>query len=81
MGQQWASDIVLQEFHPVWGLTAIGQGTVRKRNVELSYVSLLGVPGTASLRISDDGTTLEGHAKDTLTQASSYIKVRRGGQS
>jgi hypothetical protein len=79
--QQWASNILVQEFYPLWGLIAIGEGTVRKRNVRINYVSLLGVPGTAFLTLSEDDRTLEGHAKDAISQSSNYIKVSRQGQS
>lgn len=53
--QQTGNAVAFQEYNPILGVTAVGQGTVSGHQLQLTYQSALQTNGQAELTISPDG--------------------------
>ena len=52
---QYGNAITIQELHPTYGVTAVGQGVINQQTVNIDYVTALYTQGKGVLKISDDG--------------------------
>jgi hypothetical protein len=75
--QQSGDTVVLQEIHPVYGVTAVGQGKIQGQSVEVNYITLVGTSGRADLQISADGKSITGSASDLSTGMNSPMNMYR----
>lgn len=67
--QQNANAMTLQEVNPIYGVTAVGQGTIVGQNVQFTITTALGTYGSAQLNLSGDGRQLNGYYSDSVTGA------------
>ncbi len=75
--QQTGNAVAFQEFNPMLGVTAVGQGTVSGHQLQLTYQSALQTNGQAALTISPDGRHLTGNARDNVTGVSFPLMFTR----
>lgn len=75
--QQRGDYLAFQEFNPLLGITAVGEGTVHGRQVDIAYSTAMGTFGQASLRVSDDGRMMWGQARDVTTGAVTNMQLQR----
>jgi hypothetical protein len=75
--QQTGNAVTFQEFNPILGVTAVGQGTLSGYEVQLTYQSALQTNGHAELTMSSDGRNLSGNAQDYVTGASFPLVLSR----
>ena len=75
--QQTGNAVTFQEFNPILGVTAVGQGTLSGHALQLSYQSALQTNGQAELTISPDGRNLTGNARDDVTGVSFPLTFNR----
>jgi hypothetical protein len=68
--EQTGNAVAFQEYNPILGVTAVGQGTVSGHQLQLTYQSALQTNGQAALTISPDGRRLTGNARDNVTGVS-----------
>jgi len=68
---QSGDSVTIREMSPLYGITAIGQGTFDRRRLTVSYRTALDSEGTADLEMSDDGRQLTG----SFTDSSSGVSV------
>ncbi|WP_298269918.1 hypothetical protein [Geobacter sp.] len=69
--------ITIQEISPIYGVTAVGQGTVYGREINVSYYTAAGTTGRAQLKLSGDGRQLQGGFTDLNTGASMPLTLFR----
>ncbi|MGH7233574.1 MAG: hypothetical protein ACREJU_19770 [Nitrospiraceae bacterium] len=74
---QNGNHVTVQEMNPLLGVTAVGQGTLTGRDVELTYMSAMQTTGQAALAVSPDGRNLTGTAHDLMTGASIPLMFTR----
>lgn len=67
---QNGSTLTIREINPVFGVTAIGQGVIAQRDVNISYTTAIGTMGRALLKVSDDGRQITGTFTDLTTGVS-----------
>lgn len=75
--QQTGKAVAFQEYNPILGVTAVGQGTVSGHQLQLTYQSALQTNGQAALTISADGRNLTGNARDNVTGVSFPLMFTR----
>ena len=68
---QSGDSVTIREMSPLYGITAVGQGTFDRRRLTVSYRTALDSEGTADLEMSDDGRQLTG----SFTDSSSGVSV------
>ncbi len=64
---QYANEISIQEFSPVYGITAVGQGQINGQSVSITYQTALNTQGNGVLNISPDGRSINGQFRDHMT--------------
>ena len=64
---QSGNTVTMEEVNPLFGITAVGQGTISGQDVDVSYVTGLGTVGRARLQVSGDGRQLTGEYTDLTT--------------
>jgi hypothetical protein len=69
--QQIGSAVTIQEISSLYGITAVGQGTITGRDMSFYYNTALGTKGRALLKLSVDGQQLTG----TFTDLASGISL------
>lgn len=65
--QQRGNYITIQEMNPLLGITAVGEGTIQGQQINISYTTAAGTFGQAALSLSNDGRTMWGQSRDTVT--------------
>ncbi len=65
--QQNAAALTIQEINPLYGITAVGQGTIAGRPVQFSITTAAGTWGTAQLTLAADGRQLDGRYAGLVT--------------
>lgn len=75
--QQRGDYVTLQEFNPLLGITAVGEGRIRGTQLELSYSTAVGTFGQATLQLSEDGSTLWGQSRDVTTGLVMNMQLQR----
>lgn len=75
--QQQGSYITMQELNPLLGITAVGEGNISGRQVNVSYSTALGTAGQATLQISNDGRMMSGQARDLLSGITVAMQMQR----
>lgn len=75
--QQNANAMTLQEVNPIYGVTAVGQGTVAGQNVQFNITTAVGTWGSAQLSLSEDGRQLHGYYSDAVTGAAIPLALFR----
>ena len=73
---QRGSSLTFEEISPVYGQTAVGEGTISGQNVSLTVQNALGVQGTLNMTLSDDGQELNGTITDAFGNATAYTLTR-----
>jgi len=73
--QQNGNYVAFQEINPIYGITAVGEGTIAGRVLDISYTTALGTIGKAHLRVSADGQHMSGTATDLSTGGSSSLNL------
>ncbi len=74
---QEGEDLTIQEVSPLYGVTAVGEGTIEGQKVEISYATAVGTMGKADLTLASSGKELTGTFKDLTTGASLPLTLRR----
>lgn len=59
--------VTIQEIHPLYGVTAIGQGQIQEQSVTINYQTAAYTQGVANLTISPEGRSLNGTFKDNYS--------------
>jgi hypothetical protein len=62
--QQIGSAVTIQEISSIYGVTAVGQGTITGQDISFSYSTALGTRGRAQLKLSADGRQITGTFTD-----------------
>lgn len=75
--QQSGDYVTMQEFNPMLGITAVGEGRVQGQQVNIAYTTAVGTFGQASLRLSDDGRVLSGQSRDTASGFVMNVQMHR----
>lgn len=75
--QQNANAMTLQEVNPIYGVTAVGQGTIAGQNVQFNITTAVGTWGSAQLSLSADGRQLNGYYSDAVTGAAIPLALFR----
>ncbi len=76
--QQMGNRVTIQEINPLLGIVqAVGEGTIIGDRIELNIQTVLGVGGSATLRISSDGNQMSGTVTDQLTNMPQPITIYR----
>ncbi|MBI5056724.1 MAG: hypothetical protein HZB61_08930 [Nitrospirae bacterium] len=75
--QQSGNMIALQEMNVVYGVTAVGQGSLSGQSVNVAYNTIVGTTGRLILEISKDGRQLTGSYSDAVTGISGPVTLYR----
>jgi len=75
--QQVGTQITFQETHPTMGVTAVGQGEITHRQLNVTYRTNMGTVGVGNLEISSDGRRLSGSVIDQVTGASTALVLSK----
>ncbi len=75
--QQNANAMTLQEVNPIYGVTAVGQGTIAGQNVQFNITTAVGTWGSAQLSLAADGRQLNGYYSDAVTGAAIPLALFR----
>lgn len=59
----------MQEINPLFGLTAVMEGTIQGNEINVSYETVFGTVGTGILEVSSDGRRITGTFFDLTTGA------------
>jgi hypothetical protein len=62
--QQIGVAVTIQEISSIYGITAVGQGTITGRDISFYYNTALGTRGRALLKLSEDGQQITGTFTD-----------------
>ncbi|MCI0694066.1 hypothetical protein L0337_18915 [candidate division KSB1 bacterium] len=65
--QQIGSALTIQEISAIYGVTAVGQGTINGHDISFSYNTALGTRGSALLKLSADGRQITGTFTDFVS--------------
>lgn len=68
---QSGDSVTIREMSPLYGITAVGQGSFDRRHLTVSYRTALDSEGTADMEMSDDGRQLTG----SFTDSSSGVSI------
>jgi hypothetical protein len=71
------SDVEIQEWSPIYGLTAVGEGTINGDSIAFEYETTVGTGGRGSLRVGSGGRQLNGSITDTLSGFSQAMSLQR----
>ncbi|NET01868.1 MAG: hypothetical protein F6K61_15100 [Sphaerospermopsis sp. SIO1G1] len=69
--------ITMQEFSPLYGVTAVGQGEIRGQTVTINYQTAFYTTGIANLTISENGRSLNGTLRDNNSGLAAPIILNR----
>ena len=58
--QQSGNMVAMQEMNPVYGITAVGQGVISGKSVDIAYNTIAGTTGRTTLQLSEDGKQMTG---------------------
>ena len=61
--------VTMQEINPLFGLTAVMEGTIQGNEINVSYETVFGTVGTGILEVSSDGRRITGTFFDLTTGA------------
>jgi hypothetical protein len=64
---QSGNRFIIQEISPIYGITAVGQGTINGSRMDLAYTTALATGGSASLQIAPDGRQISGSTRDAMS--------------
>lgn len=67
---QSGNALTIREINPIFGVTAIGQGVITQRDIDISYTTAIGTMGRAFLKVSDNGQQMTGTFTDLTTRIS-----------
>ena len=59
--------LTIREINPIFGITAVGQGVIIQKNIDISYTTAIGTTGRAILKVSDNGLQMIGTFTDMTT--------------
>jgi hypothetical protein len=74
---QSGDSVTIREMSPLYGITAVGQGTFDRWRLTVSYRTALDTEGTADLQMSDDGRQLTGSFTDSYSGVSVPAVLQR----
>ena len=74
---QFGNVITMQEFSPLFGLTAAVEGTIRGDEITLTYETALGTVGSGTVKISPDGRRISGTLNDLTTGITFPFEISR----
>ena len=74
---QQGDRVVFQEFHPMYGITASGEGKINENEVYITYRLEDGTMGDGDLTISPDGRQLVGGVTSRVTGVLSPLLLSR----
>ena len=74
---QFGSNISLQEFNPLYGITATGTGHISGKEVTINYETIVGTTGSLHFTLSPDGSLLNGQYQDHTSGATGRIQIGR----
>ena len=74
---QRGDQIVFQEIHPMYGITAVGEGEVDANELSISYRLSDGSTGSGDLEISPDGRRIIGSVTNFMTGITTPIILSR----
>lgn len=69
--------VTVQEINPIYGITAVGQGTIDGQNIDVWYTTAIGTTGRALLKVSADGRQITGTITDQSIGISTPIALYR----
>lgn len=61
---QFGDTLSIQEIHPAFGVTAVGEGDIRGQTVDIFYFTAAYTQGGGSLRVADNGREIEASFTD-----------------
>jgi hypothetical protein len=73
---QFGNAITIQEVHPVYGITAVGQGVISQGSINISYVNAFYARGTGMLQLNNY-RQMNGQFTDLATGFTTYITLYR----
>lgn len=74
---QNGSFIAIQEIHPIFGVTAVGQGNIRGYLISINYQTASYASGKASMTVAPDGRSLHGTLRDAFSGYTTPISLNR----
>lgn len=69
--------VTVQEVNPIYGITAVGQGTINEQNIDVWYTTAMGTTGRVILKVSADGRQITGTITDQTMGISTPIALYR----
>lgn len=69
--------VTVQEISPIYGITAVGQGTINGQNIDVWYTTAIGTTGRALLKVSADGRQINGTITDQTMGISTPITLNK----
>lgn len=74
---QYDNVLSIQEFSPMYGITAVGQGQITGQLIRITYQTALNTQGNGVLNVSADGRTITGQFTDLVTGNTSSVTLFR----
>jgi hypothetical protein len=75
--QQAGNYVAFQELNPLVGVSAVGEGTIDGRVINLSLTTILGEALTADLEVSEDGQAIGGTVTSPVYGDTLYVEFFR----